>query len=86
MLALSNVTFVAWRLQTVGYEHVKCAVQCKALFTSDGTTTSWLSVYVNVKYTLVTPSPFIAIIMLRLFKVTLTRSPYVLFNCRSDIL
>jgi hypothetical protein len=86
MLALSNVTFVAWRLQTVDYGHVKCAIQCKALFASYGTRTSWLSVYVNVKYTLVTPSPFTAIIMLRLFKATLTRSSYVLFNCRSDIL
>lgn len=86
MLALTNVTFVAWRLQTVGYGHVKCAVLCKALFTSGGTRTSWLSAYVNVKYTLVTSSSFTAIIMLRLFQVTLARSPYVLFNCRSDIL
>jgi hypothetical protein len=86
MLASSNVTLVAWGLQTVCYGHVKCAVQCKAPFTRDGTRIFWLSVYVNVKYTLVAPSPFIAIIMLRLFKVTIIRSPYVLFNCRSDIL
>ena len=37
MLALRNVTFVAWRLQTGGYGNVKCAVQRKALFTSNGT-------------------------------------------------
>jgi hypothetical protein len=86
MFALSNVTFVARRLQTVGYGHVKCAVLCKALFTSDGARTSSFSVYVNVKYTLVTPSPFIAIITLRLFQVTVTRTPYELFGCRSVIL